>query len=112
MSVLSLPSPTLEGPSAATLQVLNSWKAIAAHLGLGVRTVQRYEQEFGMPVRRLNGQSRSSVRAYPNELSSWLLLRTKCQLTTVEDHSDLQVLLYRCRSAAEEMRTSVRKIND
>ena len=32
------------------LQVLNGWKEIANYLGKGVRTVQRYEREFGLPV--------------------------------------------------------------
>jgi hypothetical protein len=37
-----------EAVSAApeTKQVLNSWKEIAHHLGRGVRTVQRWEQEL------------------------------------------------------------------
>jgi len=109
MSVLSALPLAIESPSAETLRALNSWKEIAAHLGLGVRTVQRYEREFGMPVRRLNGKSRSSVHAYPNELRSWLLLRTKCQTATVEDRSDLQAMLYRYRTAAEEMHASARE---
>jgi hypothetical protein len=31
---------------------LGSWKEIAAYLGKGVRTVQRWEQEVGLPVSR------------------------------------------------------------
>ncbi len=31
--------------------VLNSWKEIACYLGRGVRTVQRYERDLGLPVR-------------------------------------------------------------
>jgi hypothetical protein len=34
---------------------LNSWKQIAAHLGVNVRTAQKYERERGLPVRRLPG---------------------------------------------------------
>lgn len=109
MSVLSALPMAIESASAETLRALNSWKEIAAHLGLGVRTVQRYEREFGMPVRRLNGKSRSSVHADPNELRSWLLLRTKCQTATVEDRSDLHVVLYRHRTAAEEMHASMKE---
>jgi hypothetical protein len=51
--------------------VLGSWKEIAAYLGKGVRTVQRYERELGLPVRRPNDQ-RQIVFAYPSELRSWL----------------------------------------
>ena len=31
--------------------VLNSWKEIASYLGRGVRTVQRYERDFRLPIR-------------------------------------------------------------
>jgi len=33
--------------------VLTSWKEIAAYFGIGVRTVQRWERQFGLPVERL-----------------------------------------------------------
>src|ERR1041385_1511743 len=36
---------------------LDSWKAIAAYLGRGVRTVQRWEREEGLPVHRLTHRS-------------------------------------------------------
>jgi hypothetical protein len=39
---------------------LNGWKEIAAHFGKGVRTVQRWEAEFHMPVHRI-GTSRSDA---------------------------------------------------
>ena len=32
---------------------LDSWKVIAAYLGRGVRTVQRWERDEGLPVHRL-----------------------------------------------------------
>ena len=31
---------------------LNTWKEIATYMGRGVRTVQRWERELGLPVRR------------------------------------------------------------
>ncbi len=34
---------------------LTSWKQIAAHLGVNVRTAQKWERERGLPVRRLPG---------------------------------------------------------
>lgn len=52
--------------------VLNSWKEIASYLGRGVRTVQRYERELGLPVRRPHGRSRSAVIALSDELDLWL----------------------------------------
>ncbi len=57
---------------AVVAKVLNSWKEIAAHLGRGVRTVQRWERDFGLPVRRPSGRSRSAVVAVPAELDAWV----------------------------------------
>src|SRR5262247_2728494 len=50
---------------------LDSWKEIAAYLGRGVTTVQRWEKEEGLPVHRLLHQSLSSVFAYTHELDAW-----------------------------------------
>ena len=56
--------------------VLTCWKDIAQYLGKGVRTVQRWEQEFGLPVRRPNGIERKSpVAAHPSDLDAWLETR-------------------------------------
>lgn len=52
--------------------VLNSWKEVANYLGRGVRTVQRWEQELNLPVRRPRGRSRSAVIAFKTELDAWL----------------------------------------
>lgn len=51
---------------------LNSWKEIAQYLGRGVRTVQRWEAELGLPVRRPRGKSRSAVVAVRSELDEWM----------------------------------------
>jgi len=58
--------------TAVNLQVLNSWKEVAVYLGRGVRTVQRWEMELGLPVRRPRGKSRSAVMAFRSELDHWL----------------------------------------
>ena len=60
------PSNDLKAP------VLNSWKEIAKYLGRGVRTVQRYERELQLPVRRVGGRSRKSVVALSHDLDTWL----------------------------------------
>jgi CheY-like chemotaxis protein len=52
--------------------VLNSWKEISQYLGRGVRTVQRWEAELGLPVRRPRGKSRSAVIAMTAELDRWM----------------------------------------
>jgi len=52
--------------------MLESWKDISAHLGRNSRTCQRWEREFGLPVHRLDGSSKSRVYAYKDELDEWL----------------------------------------
>lgn len=55
-----------------TPQVLSGWKEIATYLGKGVRTVQRYEWELQLPVRRPAGKARGSVIATREELDAWV----------------------------------------
>jgi TolB-like protein/Tfp pilus assembly protein PilF len=50
---------------------LTSWKEIAAHLRVSVRTAQRWEATEGLPVRRHQHASLSSVYADPDELTQW-----------------------------------------
>jgi hypothetical protein len=53
-------------------EVLNSWKEIARYLDRGVRTVQRWEGDLGLPVRRPHGHGRSAVFAIRADLDAWL----------------------------------------
>jgi hypothetical protein len=55
-----------------TPQFLSGWKEIANYLGKGVRTVQRYEWQMGLPVRRPAGKPRGSVVATRPELDAWV----------------------------------------
>ena len=50
---------------------LDSWKEIAAYLKRGVRTVQQWEREAGLPVRRLATKKRGTVYAYKAEIDAW-----------------------------------------
>ena len=50
---------------------LDSWKEIAAHLRRAERTVRRWEQSEGLPVRRHAHAKRSSVFAYKAEIDAW-----------------------------------------
>jgi hypothetical protein len=52
--------------------VLTSWKDIAKFLGKGVRTVQRWEKELGLPVRRPKQARKSAVLAIPSEIDGWV----------------------------------------
>ena len=53
-------------------EILSGWKDIAAYLGKGVRTVQRYERELTLPVRRPARKSAASVIATKAELDGWI----------------------------------------
>lgn len=53
-------------------RILNGWKEIASHLGRGVRTVQRWEVLYHMPVHRPAEKDRSAVIAFANELDQWI----------------------------------------
>ena len=58
--------------------VMTSWKEIARYLGKGVRTAQRWESEFGLPVRRnerSGSGTKSVVIAIPEELDAWIRTR-------------------------------------
>jgi hypothetical protein len=50
---------------------LDSWKEIASYLGRGIRTVQRWEREEGLPVHSLDHATRGSVYASRRELTAW-----------------------------------------
>jgi hypothetical protein len=49
---------------------LTSWKEIAQHLGVNVRTAQKWERERGLPVRRVPG-ARSRVSADSTAVDAW-----------------------------------------
>ena len=77
--------------AASHSNVLNSWKEVASYLGRGVRTVQRWEQELGLPIRRPRGKARSAVLALRTELDSWLLhsAQNATSVTKPKPHSQL-----------------------
>jgi len=69
-------------------EVLNSWKEIAAYLGRGVRTVQRWERELGLPVRRPRGKERSAVIALTPDLDRWLHKVPQGTLTSLPSNNE------------------------
>jgi hypothetical protein len=52
-------------------KVLSTWKEIAVYLDRGVRTVQRWELSYRLPVRRAS-EDAHSVFAFADELDAWL----------------------------------------
>jgi hypothetical protein len=50
---------------------LNGWKEIAAFLGKGVRTVQRWERDYDLPIHR-QGPTGELIFAFRSELEAWV----------------------------------------
>lgn len=50
---------------------LAGWKEIAAYLERSVRTAQRWESHYGLPVRRLQRADGATVLAFRRELDAW-----------------------------------------
>jgi hypothetical protein len=59
-------------PNGKKENLLTSWKEIAAYLDRDVRTCIRWEKKFGLPVHRLDKDSKSKVFAYRDEIDRWL----------------------------------------
>jgi DNA-binding transcriptional regulator YiaG len=72
-----LTPPAMNAKGASRAAVLTSWKEIARYMGKGVRTVQRWEQDFGLPVRRPYGSNKKAILARPQDLDAWVAMR--CQ---------------------------------
>ena len=56
--------------------ILTSWKEIAAYLDRDVRTCVRWEQRYGLPVHRLERDSKAKVFAYKDQIDEWLAERS------------------------------------
>src|ERR1700687_5780898 len=63
---------------------LDSWKEIAAYLKKEVRTVQRWEKNLGLPVRRLAQGKQGTVFADKSDLDAWWL-QSQSKLAEEED---------------------------
>src|SRR5690349_5210140 len=75
-------APSTAAGSNPHVSVLSSWKEIASYLGKGVRTVQRWEIELGLPVHRPVPGSRRIVITTKEELAAWLVQQqTRAQQT-------------------------------
>ncbi|HEX7085573.1 MAG TPA: CARDB domain-containing protein [Vicinamibacterales bacterium] len=51
---------------------LTGWKQIGGYVGCSVRTAQRWEALYGLPVRRLTGTRGGTVIAFGDELDAWV----------------------------------------
>jgi len=89
-------------------QFLSGWKEVANYLGKGVRTVQRYERCFGLPVRRPAGKSRGSVLATKAELDAWVLAspaQEALYLTKPENNSQYALSATAIKKGLAEMQS-------
>lgn len=50
---------------------LDGWKDVAAYLGKSVRTVQRWESEYGLPIHRIPASRGEVIWASRTELDQW-----------------------------------------
>jgi predicted DNA-binding transcriptional regulator AlpA len=74
-------------------QLLTSWKDIATYLGKGVRTVQRWESQLGLPVRRPDSRkSKSMVVISTLEIDEWVASRTQPRAVRTLRKSELESL--------------------
>jgi hypothetical protein len=93
--------------------VLSSWKDIAKYLGKGVRTVQRWERQLGLPVRRPNGASqKSAVVLYRGDVDAWVATRfsartlEKNEAHSTQSSSSARTKLRESIRTARELRTA------
>lgn len=66
-----------QGETAQRGEVLRSWKEIANYVQTCVKTVQRWEQLFGLPVHRLAASKGSVVYAMRAEIDGWMQSRSR-----------------------------------
>lgn len=92
----------LAGNGKHKLGILNSWKEIAAYLGRGIRTVQRWESELRLPVHRPKGKNRSAVLAFRDEIDDWLH-QTPAQLDNKETRDALTRIAYGLQDLAQRL---------
>jgi hypothetical protein len=83
--------------------ILNGWKEIAQHVGRGVRTVQRWENE-GLPVRRPVGRPRTAVLAFSDEVDGWLHGPRSATLASVAEMGYIEERGFSLQSGSEASR--------
>ena len=63
--------PPIQPPEPPASERLESWKEIANYLKRGVRTIQRWEKQEGLPVHRHLHDKLGTVYAYQPEIDAW-----------------------------------------
>jgi hypothetical protein len=94
--------------------VLVSWNEIAAYLGKGVRTVQRWEVELALPVHRPVPGAPRMVITTKNELADWLAqqhTRAQARPRPIADgqFARMKLLVQETHSRAEQLQENAAK---
>jgi hypothetical protein len=110
--------PSKDAPTdGRSKELLDSWKEIAVFLNRGVRTVQRWERDEGLPVHRHSHGKRSTVFAFASEIQDWVNSRSNTDVaakptahsTIFYRNLDSEELMARC-TAARALAAKVRHI--
>lgn len=83
------------------LEILSGWKEIAKYLGKGIRTVQRYERQLTLPIRRPAGKPSGSVIAAKAEIDAWI------NASAVREGFRLSLPAVDCAKTVKELRQQV-----
>lgn len=87
--------------------VLTSWKSIALYVDKGVRTVQRWEQQFEFPVRRPMGKGHRAVLAVPEEIDAWILSQDPVKRSELEQ---LRAEVARLQAEVERLKAEIERL--
>jgi hypothetical protein len=79
---IKMQTPAKKRPQSVGLPIgtLYTWKEISEYAGRGIRTLQRWEHEFGFPVQRPDPRNKSAVISSRREIDEWF--RTRPLLST------------------------------
>jgi PAS fold len=58
--------------TSANVDLLRSWKEIATYVGTCVKTAQRWERKYDLPVRRVSSSKGAVVFALRSEIDKWM----------------------------------------
>jgi hypothetical protein len=96
--------------------VLSSWKEVANYVGKGVRTVQRWEKDRGLPVRRRADNAAGTILVIPQEIDTWMRSwivagQLNADLSSVHQQKlDLQSELEKLRAENEMLSRALRLV--
>lgn len=88
-------------------EIFSGWKDIAKYMGKGVRTVQRYGRERGLPVRRISGKPNTSVLMTKTELDAWI----NSTFSREAANGKLPPHFEKLKSRTTELRAAIEQLN-